>query len=58
MSSTAARDHTNYERLKYVTENFQSLQGLTWVALGGFLALSDTENIPGVALRFHGGLGC
>jgi len=48
MSSTVACDPTKYERLRYVTENFQSLQGLTWVAFGGFLALSDTENIPGI----------
>jgi hypothetical protein len=49
MSSTAACEHTKYERLRYVTENFQSLQGLTWVAVGSFLALSETENISGVA---------
>ncbi|MFZ0416608.1 MAG: hypothetical protein WAM04_00775 [Candidatus Sulfotelmatobacter sp.] len=48
MSSTAACDPTKYERLRYVTENFQSLQGLTWVAFGGFLALSDAENVPGI----------
>lgn len=48
MSSAAAYDQAKYERLKYVTQNFQSLQGLTWVAFGGFFALSDTENIPGV----------
>lgn len=48
MSSTAACDRSKYERLRYVTENFQSLQGLTWVAFGGFLALSTTDDIPGV----------
>jgi hypothetical protein len=56
MNMTAAYDQGKYERLKYVTENFQSLQGLTWAAIGGYLALSETENIPGVAfpwwLRF------
>ena len=50
MSSAAAGDPTKYERLRYVTENFQSLQGLTWVAFGGYLALSDSDNIPGLAL--------
>jgi hypothetical protein len=49
MGSTAACD-TKYERLRYVTENFQSLQGLTWVAFGGYLAVSDSDNIPGLAL--------
>jgi hypothetical protein len=48
MGSTAACDHDKYERLRYITENFQSLQGLTWVAFGGFLALSGIEDIPGV----------
>jgi len=48
MSSTAACDPTKYDRLRYVTENFQSLRGLTWVAFGGFFALSETENIPGI----------
>lgn len=49
MNGTAVRDHAKYERLRYVTENFQSLQGLTWVAFGGSFALSDVENISGVA---------
>ena len=48
MNVTLTEDHGKYERLRYVTENFQSLQGLTWVAFGGSLALYDTENIPGV----------
>jgi len=50
MSSTAACDASKYERLRYVTENFQSLQGLTWVAVGGYLALSESDKIPGLAL--------
>jgi hypothetical protein len=49
MSTIATYDHTKYERLRYVTQNFQTLQGLTWVAFGGFLALSETENISGIA---------
>lgn len=33
--------------LRYVTENFQSLQGLTWVALGSAFFLSSVEEAVG-----------
>jgi len=39
----------NYARLRYVTENFQSLQGLNWVAVGSAFFLSsigDTVSKP------------
>lgn len=48
MNSTAAYDHAKLERLRYVTRNLESLQGLTWVAFGGVFALSDAQNIPGI----------
>jgi hypothetical protein len=48
MSTTVAEDHAKYERLRYVTENFQALQGLTLVCMGGWLFFSEAEDIPGV----------
>lgn len=42
----------NYARLRYVTANFQSLQGLTWVALGSMFFLSSIEDVVGQALPF------
>jgi hypothetical protein len=50
MNTIVAHDHVKYERLRYVTQNFQSLQGLTLVCLGGMNILFKADNIPGVAL--------
>jgi hypothetical protein len=36
---------SNYARLRYVTKNFQSLQGLTWVAFGSAFFLSSIEDV-------------
>jgi hypothetical protein len=48
MNPSAAEDRTKYDRLRYVAGNYQSLQGLTWVCLGGGLVLLETEGIPGI----------
>jgi hypothetical protein len=45
MSITVAEDHTNCERLRYVAENFESLQGLKSVLIGGGFVLIE---LPGV----------
>jgi len=40
----------NYVRLRYVTENFKSLQGLTWVVLGSEFLLLKIEDVVGELL--------
>jgi hypothetical protein len=50
MGIAAAEDRANNERLRYVTENFESLQGLKSVGIWGCLFLTEIEHVPGVAL--------
>jgi hypothetical protein len=50
MALKVAADHAKYERLRYVTENFQLLQGFTWAAFGGGLFLLSLEDAPGIEL--------
>jgi hypothetical protein len=50
--ATVGSAEPNYARLRYVTENFRSLQGLTWVALGSAFFLSSIEDVVGEALPF------
>jgi len=50
--ATVGNAEPNYARLRYVTENFQSLQGLTWVAFGSAFFLSSIEDVVGQALPF------
>lgn len=50
MDTTVAHDHAKYERLRYVTQNFESLQGLTWVCFGGMFILFKANDIPGLVL--------
>lgn len=47
MDTAVPEQRAKYERLRYVTENFQALQGLTWVCLGGWFAVCDIEQVPG-----------
>lgn len=56
MKLDVADSRTKYERLRYITENFQSLQGLTWVALGAVFFLTSSEDVSGIALPWWLGL--
>jgi len=56
MTIKVAADHGKFGRLRYVTENFQLLQGLTWVAFGGAFFLFSAEKVPGVPLPWLLGL--
>jgi hypothetical protein len=42
--ATVGNAEPNYARWRFVTENFQSLQGLTWVAFGTAFFLSSIED--------------
>jgi len=53
-ASADAGSALNAERLKYVTEHFHQLQGLTWVALGA--ALLFQQSVLGDLLPFPRGL--
>ena len=50
--ATAGGAEPNYARLRFVTENFQSLQGLTWVACGSAFFLSSIEDSVSQRLPF------
>jgi len=50
MDITVAEARANKERLRYVTENFESLQGLKSVGTWSFLFLLEIEHVPGVVL--------
>ena len=50
--ATVGSAEPNYARLRYVTENFQALQGLTWVALGSAFFLSSIKDAVGQPLPF------
>jgi hypothetical protein len=49
MNIVVAEAHAKkYERLRYVTENFQFLQGLTSVWVGGVMVFLGAQDVPGV----------
>jgi hypothetical protein len=50
MNLEVADSRAKYERLRYITENFQSQQGLTWVALGALSFLTSSKDIFGITL--------
>jgi len=50
--ATVGSAEPNYARLRYLTENFQALQGLTWVAFGSAFFLSSIDDAVGQPLPF------